>query len=49
MSPTVDIVAELGKLRTMEEELKAMENEIKELRRENAGRLSGIWWWKCRA
>ncbi|XP_017542005.1 mannose-binding protein C-like [Pygocentrus nattereri] len=36
MSPTVDILTELGKLRTMEEKLKAMEKEIKELRRENA-------------
>ncbi|XP_036453103.1 complement C1q-like protein 3 [Colossoma macropomum] len=36
MTPTIDILGELVKLRNMEEKLKAMENEIQELRREKA-------------
>ncbi|KAL7876706.1 hypothetical protein AOLI_G00116690 [Acnodon oligacanthus] len=42
MSSTVDILAELGKLRTMEEKLKAMENEMQELRRENAEQAAAL-------
>ena len=40
MSPSVDIVGELDKLRTLEDKMKTMEAEMAELKTVNAGNVS---------
>lgn len=37
MSPTLDIIAELKKIKTMEEKLNALNDKVRELRSKNEG------------